>query len=158
MKERARKSREKTVRTSNRPKLAGGYFSSSDGRRLKCRLCRMPVEGHAATSISYCASSNSLPEPAVPAYRRLRMPRKHPQVLGVDLNRSESKRWAMRFGVRTKPPDSGESAAADFEEQMKIARTELPCSPRTGVGRPNTRRPATSSENGGAGALGRCPR
>src|SRR5262249_42419291 len=33
-----------------------------------------------------------LPEPAVPAYRRLRMPRKRPQVLGVDLNRSESSR------------------------------------------------------------------
>src|SRR5262249_20849955 len=27
----------------------------------------------------------------MPAYRRLRMPRKHPQVLGVDLNRSESR-------------------------------------------------------------------
>ena len=31
---------------------------------------------------------------AMPAYRRLRMPRKHPQVLGVDLNRSESRCWA----------------------------------------------------------------
>src|SRR5262249_268337 len=31
------------------------------------------------------------PEPAVPAYRRLRMHRKHPQVLGADLNRSESR-------------------------------------------------------------------
>src|SRR5215831_16234230 len=30
-----------------------------------------------------------LPEPAVPAYSRFRMPRKRPQVLGVDLNRSE---------------------------------------------------------------------
>ena len=28
----------------------------------------------------------------MPAYRRLRMPRKRPQVLGVDLNRSESRR------------------------------------------------------------------
>src|SRR5205823_13492640 len=28
-------------------------------------------------------------EPAMPAYRRLRMPWKHPQVLGLDLNRSE---------------------------------------------------------------------
>src|SRR5262245_44970159 len=35
-----------------------------------------------------------LPEPAVPAYPRLRMPRKRPQVLGGDLNRSESRRWA----------------------------------------------------------------
>jgi hypothetical protein len=32
----------------------------------------------------------SPPEPAVPAYRTLRMPRKRPEVLGVDLNRSES--------------------------------------------------------------------
>src|SRR5262245_8999183 len=31
-------------------------------------------------------------EPAVPAYRTLRLPRKHRQVLGVDLNRSESSR------------------------------------------------------------------
>src|SRR5215831_2760366 len=31
----------------------------------------------------------SSPEPAEPAYRRLRMPWKHPQVLGLDLNRSE---------------------------------------------------------------------
>ena len=31
----------------------------------------------------------SSPEPAVPAYRRLSMPRKRPQVLGVDLNRPE---------------------------------------------------------------------
>jgi len=30
------------------------------------------------------------PKPAVPAYRRLRMARKRSQVLGVDLNRSES--------------------------------------------------------------------
>jgi len=32
----------------------------------------------------------SPPEPAVPAYRRFRMPWKRPQVLGADLNRSES--------------------------------------------------------------------
>jgi hypothetical protein len=36
------------------------------------------------------SSMGSPPEPAVPAYRRLRMPRKRPEVLGVDLNRSES--------------------------------------------------------------------
>src|SRR5262249_35320980 len=38
------------------------------------------------------SSMGSSPEPAEPAYRRLRMPRKRPQVLGVDLNRSESGR------------------------------------------------------------------
>ncbi len=42
----------------------------------------------------------SSPEATVPAYRRLRMPRKRPQVLGADLNRSESRRRAMGFGVR----------------------------------------------------------
>jgi hypothetical protein len=36
------------------------------------------------------SSMGSSPEPAVPAYRRLRMPRKRPPVLGVDLNRSDS--------------------------------------------------------------------
>src|SRR5262245_49848603 len=40
------------------------------------------------------SSMGSSPEPAVPAYRRLTMPRKRPQVLGLDLNRSESSRWA----------------------------------------------------------------
>src|SRR6516165_4849168 len=38
----------------------------------------------------YSAVRASSPEPAVPAYSRLRMHRKRPQVLGVDLNRSES--------------------------------------------------------------------
>src|SRR5215467_415921 len=33
----------------------------------------------------------SSPEPAVPAYSKLRVPRKQPQVLGVDLNCSESR-------------------------------------------------------------------
>jgi hypothetical protein len=36
------------------------------------------------------SSMGSSPEPAMPAYSRLRMPRKRPQVLGADLNRSES--------------------------------------------------------------------
>jgi hypothetical protein len=38
------------------------------------------------------SSMGSPPEPAVPAYRRLRMPGSARQVLGVDLNRSESSR------------------------------------------------------------------
>src|SRR5215469_13381709 len=42
------------------------------------------------------SSMGSSPEPVVPAYRRLRMPRKHPQVLGADLNRSESTRQLGR--------------------------------------------------------------
>jgi hypothetical protein len=43
------------------------------------------------------SSMGSSPEPAVPAYRRLRMPWKRPQVLEVALNRSESN--AARFGT-----------------------------------------------------------
>ena len=38
----------------------------------------------------FTSSMGSSPEPAVPAYRRLRMRWKRPQVLGVDLNCSES--------------------------------------------------------------------
>jgi hypothetical protein len=38
-----------------------------------------------------CTKSSLLVgEPDVPAYSRLRMPWKHPQVLGLDLNRSET--------------------------------------------------------------------
>jgi hypothetical protein len=39
------------------------------------------------------SSMGSPPKPAVPAYSRLRMHRKRPQVLGVDLNRSEIAAW-----------------------------------------------------------------
>src|SRR5262249_51708262 len=45
------------------------------------------------------SSMGSSPEPAVPAYRRLRMPRKRPQVLGVDLNCSESS-WGAAVPVQ----------------------------------------------------------
>jgi hypothetical protein len=45
------------------------------------------------------SSMGSSPEPAVPAYSSLRMSRKRLQVLGVDLNRSESSGLqALRFG------------------------------------------------------------
>src|SRR5262245_23803571 len=105
------------------------------------------------------SSMGSSPEPAVPAYRRLRMPRKHPQVLGADLNRSELRRRAMGFGVRTgKPPGSGESAAADLEEQWNLrALKSLARRGRASVvptqhGRLLSRRTAET------GALGRCPR
>jgi len=39
----------------------------------------------------------SPPEPAVPAYRTLRLPRKHRQVLGLGLNCSESKGAALPY-------------------------------------------------------------
>src|SRR5215467_10087440 len=63
-------------------------------------VARLAASGHAAAAPASSvknwrrlgSSMGSSPEPAVPAYRRLRMPRKHPQVLGVDLNRSESRR------------------------------------------------------------------
>src|SRR5258708_949194 len=44
------------------------------------------------------SSMGSSPEPAVPAYRRVRVFRKLPQVLGADLNRSES------WWERCRPP------------------------------------------------------
>src|SRR6516165_9397358 len=51
------------------------------------------------------SSMGSSQEPAVPAYSRLRMHRKRPQVLGVDLNRSESTCSLMTQGFlpRTVP-------------------------------------------------------
>jgi hypothetical protein len=42
------------------------------------------------------------PEPAVPAYRKVRMDRKRQQVLGAALNRSESSRW--RDPAKRMPP------------------------------------------------------
>src|SRR5262249_35533290 len=56
-----------------------------------------------------------LPEPAVPAYRRLRMLRKRPQVLGVDLNRSESRRWACASMMPAQAPDFTYSCQAGTE-------------------------------------------
>jgi hypothetical protein len=61
--------------------------------------CARAASGHAAAAPPSSvmnwrrlrSSMGSSPEPAVPAYSRLRMPRKHPQVLGVDLNCSESR-------------------------------------------------------------------
>jgi hypothetical protein len=60
--------------------------------------CALAASGHAAAAPPSSVMNwrrlrsgmGSSPEPAVPAYRRLRMARKRPQVLGVDLNRSES--------------------------------------------------------------------
>jgi hypothetical protein len=63
---------------------------------------RGPFERHAAAappnrvmnSRRFRSGMGSSPEPGVPAYSRLRMPRKRPRVLGGDLNRSESGRRA----------------------------------------------------------------
>jgi hypothetical protein len=61
----------------------------------------------------------------------------------------------MGFGVRTgKPPDSGESAAADLKEQWNLRAQN--CLARRGGGSssPAQRRPATCSKNREARALG----
>src|SRR5262245_24947929 len=60
--------------------------------------CARAASGHAAAAPPSSemnwrrleSNMGSSPEPVVPAYSRLRMPRKRPQVLGADLNRSES--------------------------------------------------------------------
>src|SRR5262245_38963802 len=67
------------------------------GTRVGC--CAYAATGHAAAAPPNSLmdwrlvtwSMGSPPEPAVPAYRTLRLPWKHRQVLGLDLNCSESK-------------------------------------------------------------------
>src|SRR5215475_6663970 len=63
------------------------------------------------------SSMGSSPEPAVPAYRSLRMYRKRPQVLGLDLNRPESRRrraWGSGPSkLRKRPPASRSNPHAD---------------------------------------------
>src|SRR5258708_29269192 len=69
-----------------------------------CSVCA--VNGHAAAAPPSSvrnwrgprSNMGSPPEPGVPAYRSLSMPRKRPRVLGVDLNRSESRRWRDAAG------------------------------------------------------------
>src|SRR5262245_46025569 len=51
------------------------------------------------------SSMGSSPEPAVPAYGRVRVHRKRPAVLGIDLNRSESSRWARRLRAHRRSPN-----------------------------------------------------
>jgi hypothetical protein len=65
-------------------------------RRMRSGCCARAASGHTATAPPSSVmnwrrlrSSMGSPEPAVPAYPRLRMPRKRPQVLGVGLNRSD---------------------------------------------------------------------
>jgi len=74
-------------------------FVRSPWRYCPTRLLCRPAKGHAAAAPPRSVMNwrrlrsgmGSSPEPAVLAYGRLRMPRKLPQVLGVDLNRSESR-------------------------------------------------------------------
>src|SRR5438067_13716290 len=68
--------------------------------------CARAASGHAAAAPASSvikwrrrrSSMGALPEPAGPAYPRLRVPRKRLQVLGVDLNRSELSRWRETAG------------------------------------------------------------
>jgi hypothetical protein len=64
----------------------------------------------------------SSPEPAVPAYRRLRMPWKRPQVLGVDLNRSESRgvMQSLDFSPLIAPTDSSGGTFASLQRSAAI--------------------------------------
>ena len=66
-------------RRKKRPARAVSPYGSPTGSAPKI----------ARKTSDYSVAAGSLPEPAVPAYRRLRMPRKRPQVLGSVLNRSE---------------------------------------------------------------------
>src|SRR5262249_9708842 len=68
---------------------------------IRSGCCVRAARGHAAAPPSSVmnwrrlrSSMGSSPEPAVPPYPSLRMPRMHPLVLGADLNCSESKGWA----------------------------------------------------------------
>ena len=86
-----------------------------DGLLSDC--CARAASGHAAAPPMSVmnwrrlrSSMGSSPEPAVPAYRRLTMPRKRPQVLGADLKSSESQpRYPPGKGCVTH--NHGETAA-----------------------------------------------
>src|SRR5262249_1470650 len=75
---------------------AAKMLTSTPMRRMRSRCCARAVSGHAAAPPSSVTNSRlvawtmgSPSEPAVPAYRTLRLPGRYPQVLGADLNRSE---------------------------------------------------------------------
>src|ERR1700750_2977202 len=74
-----------------------GWSISTPIRRIRSDCCARAASGHVTAALPrsvmnwrrLMSSMGSSPEPAVPAYRRLRMFRKRPQVLGADLNCSE---------------------------------------------------------------------
>ena len=68
-----------------------GYGEHRLLRARRERPCRRAAEKCDELASAY-AEHGLLLGTRAPAYRRLRMPRKRPQVLGVDLNRSESRR------------------------------------------------------------------
>jgi hypothetical protein len=80
-----------------------GPLGSAPEWPLADSCCTRATSGHAAAPPSSVmnwrrlrSSMGSSPEPAVPAYSRRRMPRKHPQVLGIDLNRSDGRVRGLR--------------------------------------------------------------
>src|SRR5262249_21925458 len=97
--------------------------------------CARATSGHAAAAPPssvmnwrrLSSSMGSSPEPAVPAYRRLRMSRKHPHVLGGDLNCSESARagdLAADHGAHIRMIADGFSCpfGADFSSRLNQPR------------------------------------
>jgi hypothetical protein len=74
-----------------------GKVPSTPTRTFFSGCCAPAASGHAPTAPPSSmmnwrrlrSSMGSSPEPAVPAYRRLSMPWKQPQVLGIDLKCSE---------------------------------------------------------------------
>jgi hypothetical protein len=121
--------------------------------------CARAASGHAAAVLPSsvmnwrrpASSMGSSPEPDVPAYRRLRMHRKRPQVLGLDLNRSESSRWAAC-------PSMMPAQAPDrFERHTASTRIVLVMTGRSVTGRKGRHgksRPALRLTTGRAGPLG----
>ena len=78
----------------NRPKGSKAEGAIWFRRRQKTVSIVFRAELTAVDEPAACHSGSSMgssPEAAVPAYRRLRLPRKRSQVLGADLNRSESR-------------------------------------------------------------------
>jgi hypothetical protein len=75
-----------------RNRLGNSWHVRQHVKSIAARYAERPER--AGTRRRLRSSMGSPPEPAWPAYRGLRMPRKRPQVLGVDLNCSESRRRA----------------------------------------------------------------
>src|SRR5262245_56239886 len=79
------------------PPLRGLLTPTEPTRNILGIGCPRAASGHAAAAPPMSvmnwrhlrSSMGSSPEPAVPAYRRLRMLRKRPQVLGIDINRQK---------------------------------------------------------------------
>src|SRR5262249_22092548 len=88
----------------------GGFLQDADppyavAKLLRARRerpgCHRAAEQRDEPASPYVEHGLPSRKPALSAYSRLRMPRKHPQVLGVDLNCSESRR-PLKCGAGTR--------------------------------------------------------